>query len=318
MMTTWLIGAGPHAQEYAKVLLNQKVDFSVIGRGAESAKSFEVKTGKPVLAGGLVKALQTQKAPEQAIVSVSFEQLAPAAIALLEAGTKRILLEKPGGINVAELAAVSKAAAGRAQVLVGYSRRFYASTTEARKLIAEDGGPVSCTFEFTEWSHLIEPMTLPAEVKNAWVIANSSHVLDLAFHLCGFPREWKSWRSGRMSWHEAAARFAGSGITDKNVLFSYHADWEAPGRWVVEVLTRKRRFLFKPLEKLQVTLLGSTAVAQVDIDDSLDTLFKPGLHRQTQAFLNQDDSVFCTVAEQLEHAKTYSEMAGYVVPKGLI
>lgn len=311
-MSVWLVGAGPHAQEYAKVLNNLDVAFDVIGRGSQSAKTFETNTGKTVLTGGLVNALQMYKAPEQAIVAVSFEQLANTAIALTKAGTRRILLEKPGGITIAELDQVAMAAKGRAEVLIAYSRRFYASTSEARKLIAEDGGPVSCTFEFTEWAHTIEPMPLPPEVKNAWVIANSSHVMDLAFHICGFPKEWKSWHSGGMTWHPAAARFVGAGVTDKGVMFSYHSDWEAPGRWSVEVLTRKRRFLFKPLEQLQVTLLASTAVTQVAIDDSLDKLFKPGLHRETLAFLNQEDSLFCTIEEQRENAKFYSKMAGYM------
>lgn len=313
-MSLWLIGAGPHAQEYAKVLVDLGVPFEVVGRGAGSAQAFEANTGKSVITGGLGNALQTRTAPAAAIIAASFEQLADTALALINAGTKRILLEKPGGITVAELANVTQAARGHGtQVWVGYSRRFYASTKAAREMIAEDGGPVSCNFEFTEWSHLIEPMPLPAEVKNAWVIANSSHVMDLAFHLCGLPREWKGWHSGRMVWHEAGARFAGAGITDKDVLFSYHADWQAPGRWSVEVLTRKRRLIFRPTEQLQVTSLASVAVEKVLLDDELDIRFKPGLYRQTQAFLSQDESHFCSVEAQLVHAKIYSEMAGYVV-----
>ncbi len=313
-MSLWLIGAGPHAQEYAKVLANLGVPFEVVGRGVGSAQTFEANTGKSVITGGLGNTLQTAAAPAAAIIAASFEQLADTALALIHAGTKRILLEKPGGITVAELANVAQAARGRgAQVWVGYSRRFYAATTAAREMIVEDGGPVSCNFEFTEWSHQIEPMPLPAEVKNAWVIANSSHVIDLAFHLCGLPSEWKGWHSGRMVWHEAGARFAGAGITDKDVLFSYHADWQAPGRWSVEVLTRKRRLIFRPMEQLQVTSLASVAVEKVLLDDELDIRFKPGLYRQTQAFLSQDESHFCSVEAQLVHAKIYSEMAGYVV-----
>jgi predicted dehydrogenase len=313
-MSLWLIGAGPHAQEYAKVLVDLGVPFDVVGRGEGSAKAFEANTGKPVITGGLGNALQTRAAPVAAIIAASFEQLADTALALIHAGTKRILLEKPGGITVTELANVTEAARSRgAHVWVGYSRRFYASTKAAQKMIVEDGGPVSCNFEFTEWSHLIEPMPLPAEVKNAWVIANSSHVMDLAFHLCGLPREWKGWKSGGMAWHEAGARFAGAGITDKDVLFSYHADWQAPGRWSVEVLTRKRRLIFRPMEHLQVTSLASITLDKVHLDDELDIRFKPGLYRQTQAFLSKEERYFCTVEAQLMNAKIYSEMAGYVV-----
>lgn len=313
-MSLWLIGAGPHAQEYAKVLIDLGVPFVVVGRGAVSARAFETNTGKSVISGGLDNALQTRVAPAAAIIAASFEELADTALALIHAGTKRILLEKPGGITVAELTNVTHAARDKgAQVWIGYSRRFYASTKAAREMIAEDGGPLSCNFEFTEWSHQIEPMPLPAKVKGAWVIANSSHVIDLAFHLCGLPREWRGWHSGSMTWHQAAARYTGAGITDKDVMFSYHADWQAPGRWSVEVLTRKRRLIFRPMEQLQLTSLSSVAVEKVLLDDDLDSRFKPGLYRQTQAFLSQDESHFCTVEAQLVHAKIYSEMAGYAV-----
>lgn len=311
-MNIWLVGAGPHAREYAKVLKSMGFEFEVIGRSASSARTFEAETGHAVQAGGLTRALKELAPPSQAIVSVSFEQLASVAIELIEAGTQRILLEKPGGLNLTELSEIAKAAAKHhAEVLIAYNRRFYSSTREARQMIAEDGGPVSCVFEFTEWAHTITPTPLPKEVKASWFIANSSHVVDLAFHLCGFPKDWKSWHAGTLDWHPSASRFCGSGITEHGVLFSYHADWEAPGRWAVEVLTRKRRFIFKPMEQLQVTLLASVKTEPVEIDDALDKAFKPGLYEETRAFLARDDQLFCTIDEQLQHGAVYSEMAGY-------
>lgn len=311
-MNIWLIGAGPHAREYARVLLDLAVDFEVIGRGEASARAFEEATGHSVRRGGLARAIAESGAPASAIVAASFEQLAPVALELLAAGTRRILLEKPGGLNITQLSAVADSAAlHKAEVLIAYSRRFYASTRHARDIIAEDGGAISCTFEFTEWAHTIVPMPLPDEVKQSWVIANSSHVPDLAFHLCGFPSDWKGWHAGGLDWHTAAARFCGAGVTAHGVLFNYHADWEAPGRWAVEVLTRKRRLIFKPMEQLQVTMLGSVKVEPVVIDDDLDRRFKPGLHAETQAFLGREDTLFCAIGDQLKNGAIYSQMAGY-------
>lgn len=311
-MSIWLIDAGAHAREYAKVLSSLGRDFEVIGRGHASAKAFESAAGCAARIGGIERALADMAAPEQAIVSVSFEQLASTAIALIEAGTHRILLEKPGGLTVDELKRVAAAATLRqATVWVAYNRRFYASTLEARRLIAEDGGAVSCNFEFTEWAHTIALASFPAEVKASWLIANSSHVIDLAFHLCGFHAQWKGWHAGGLEWHPAASRFCGAGITDQGVLFSYHADWDAPGRWALEVLTRKRRLIFKPMEQLQVTPLTSVTTEAVSINDALDASFKPGLYEETQAFLLGDSQYFCTIDDQLRHGALYSEMAGY-------
>ena len=100
-------------------------------------------------------------------------------------------------------------------------------------------------------------------------------------------------------------------MTDKGVLFSYFADWEAPGRWGVEVLTRKNRLILRPMEQLQVTPLRSVKVESVSLEDKLDQDFKPGLYRQTEAFLRQNTTNFCTLEEQVKHTELYSKMAGY-------
>lgn len=317
-MSLWLIGAGPHAREYAKVLMHLQQPFEVIGRGSLSAIQFQSSVGKSVLLGGLESEIQLHGAPEQAIVAVSFDQLSSVAFTLIRAGTRRILLEKPAALSLNDICELNLLAKQKgAQVWVAYNRRFYASTTLARELILADGGATSCLFEFTEWSHTIEPMPLPTITKAAWMIANSSHVADLAFHLCGAPKEWQAWQSGSLNWHPVAARFCGAGVTDQGILFSYHADWEAPGRWGVEVLTRKRRFIFRPMESLQVTHLASTKVESLVFDDALDINFKPGLYRQTQAFLEGSPEVLCTLAEQEEMIAVYSKMAGYTKTFGL-
>jgi len=311
-MSLWLIGAGTMAQDYARVLQSLGCEFDVVGRGAASADALTSATGHPVRQGGLNNTLAVSDPPEQAIIAVGVEQLAGVGTELIEAGTRSILIEKPGGLNSKEIDALQQTAVRyKADVMVAYNRRFYASTAMARKLIAEDGGATSCTFEFTEWSHVIAPLAKAPGVKEAWFLANSTHVVDLAFHLCGFPKDWKAWHGGALDWHPSATRFCGAGITEQGVFFSYHADWEAPGRWGVEVLTRKRRFILRPMEKLQLVQLGSVKVEGVEIDDQLDRVFKSGLYAQTKAFLDKDDHYFCTIDEQRRHCAIYDEMVGY-------
>ena len=311
-MSLWVIGAGTMAQDYAKVLRSLEQKFEVIGRGSSSADRFKLVVGHDVVHGGVSQALAATAAPQQAIVAVGVEQLAVATIELIKAGTRRILLEKPGGLNTVEIKAIVLAATKHgAEVLIAYNRRFYASTAMARELIARDGGATSVIFEFTEWSHVIESLVKTPDVKKAWFLGNSTHVVDLAFHLCGFPKEWCSWHGGALDWHPSAARFCGSGLTEQGVFFSYHADWQAPGRWGVEVLTRKQRLILRPLEQLQVVPLGSVKMDSIEIDDRLDKEFKPGLHDQVKAFLTRDVRLFCTIEEQLRHCRVYDEMAGY-------
>ena len=311
-MSQWLIGAGPMARDYAKVLLALEQSFVVIGRNESSALVFEENTGCPVTRGGLASALHNDEAPELAIVAVGVEQLASATEELIKAGTKRILLEKPGGLNLAEIDSLNQwAVEYGAEVLIAYNRRFYESVEQTRRYIDEDGGVLSAQFEFTERSHVIAPLQKAAGVKDHWVLGNSSHVIDLAFHLIGMPADWRCWYAGSIDWHSASARFAGAGVTERGVVFSYLADWQAPGRWGIEVMTRKRRLILRPMEQLQLTNIGSVAVAPVEATNTLDTDFKPGLYQQTKAFLAGDDALFCTLSEQVRNVRIYSQMAGY-------
>jgi predicted dehydrogenase len=311
-MSLWLIGTGPHAVEYSKVLTHLNLDYEVIGRGSESAEAFFKLTGKKPNIGGIKNALNLLTPPTDAIVAVSFEELSHVAIDLIKAGTKRILLEKPGGLNKQQIQLIHDGAEKyKSSVWIAYNRRFYSSTLQALQGIADDGGAISCNFEFTEWAHKIKPWKAPSEVKQFLMIANSSHVADLAFFICGKPKEWKGWYIGATSWHPASARFCGAGITENKILFSYNADWEGPGRWGLEVITRKNRFIFKPLEQLYVTKIGSVAVDQIVLNDQLDKIFKPGLYLQTKAFIDNNCENLCSLSEQVNMISIYSKMAGY-------
>ena len=138
-------------------------------------------------------------------------------------------------------------------------------------------------------------------------MANSSHVIDLAFYLGGQPTELSSYTAGKLPWHPNAAIYAGAGKTENNALFSYQANWQAPGRWALEFLTSKHRLIFRPMEQLQIQQLGSVAIEPVEIDDSLDHDFKPGLYRQVQAFLGCQQGL-PTIQEQQKMLPFYQKI----------
>lgn len=305
----WLIGTGAMAVDYSKVLRALNVPAFVIGRGEKSAENFRVKSGGQIKTGGLDSWLKKNpEKPECVIVAVGIEELANVANQLLDFGIKKILLEKPGGLDSVEIQKLnSKALQKNADVYIAYNRRFYASVIQAQKMIQEDGGVTSFHFEFTELSHIIEKTYKPVEVLNNWFLANSTHVADLAFYLGGKPRKLTAYTMGEMSWHRAAI-FAGAGISEDDALFSYQANWEAPGRWGVEILTKKNRYFFRPLEQLHIQKSGSFEIKKIEIDDHLDRQFKPGLYLQTEAFINNKFERFSSIENQLENCKIYDLM----------
>lgn len=311
-VSVWIVGSGPMAQEYARVLAALDVSFRVVGRGHTSAAKFKSNTGYRVFVGGVDHAVSQLGVPEFAIVAVGVEALAKVASKLIVAGTKQILLEKPGGLTIDEIEALNQLANNYgANIIIAYNRRYYESVSQAEEIIESDGGLISMNFEFTEWSAKIAALKKPLEVKNNWLLGNSSHVIDLAFYFAGTPDDWSSWNAGSISWHPISARFCGAGVTSKGVLFSYCSDWEAPGRWGIELFTRKSRLILRPLERLQRIKHGSFSVESIDDNSDVDSDYKAGLYNQTKAFMEADFGKACLLENQVQNVALYSLMAGY-------
>jgi predicted dehydrogenase len=311
-----LVGAGPMAIEYAKVLQAMNIRFVVVGRSEKSATKFFELTGIKVFQGGLGQYIKTNvKLPPQAIVCVTENNLGEVTRELLRKGVKSVLVEKPGGLtsdDIQQTAVMAKNA--RAEVFVAYNRRFYASVKKAREIIEADGGVLSFHFDFTEWSHVIAGLEKAPGVKEEWFLANSTHVIDLAFYLGGKPTEISCFALGGVDWHPSASIYSGAGKTNKGALFSYHANWEAPGRWSLEIMTRNHRLIFKPIEKLHIQKTGSVVIEECSLNDDMDTSFKPGLYRQVSSFLEKKESLI-TVSDQIELLKHYSAIShGWINP----
>ncbi len=313
MKDVLLVGAGYMAKEYAKVLRGMKKSFVVVGRGEESAKVFEQEIGETVVRGGLSSFIAGQTSiPSYVIVAVGIKELYENALILLQAGVQHILLEKPGSLRLEEFQKLTDETKKQgAEVSIAYNRRFYASTRAAKRYIEEDGGVVSFNFEFTEWLHVFEEQGRFLDILPHLFLANSSHVADLAFFLGGEPKAISCYRKESVKWKGVYTSFAGGGKTKNGALFSYQANWEAPGRWSVEILTTKRRFVFRPLEKLQIQQMKSVQIHFADIDYTLDETYKPGLYLETQAFLDRNESFcdLCSLEEQTKIVSVYKKMA---------
>ena len=300
------------AIDYLKVLDALECETTIVGRTEASALMFKEKTGKNVFIGGLELFLRENSMLDYnaCIVAVGIEQLKNITLLLLANGAKKILLEKPGARNLEEVEDIYLASLEKkASIYIAYNRRYYSSAITAQKMIVEDGGPTSFQFEFTEWSHKIEPLDKKEGVKEAWFIGNSTHVVDLAFYLGGKPEIINSKATTPNSWH-SATNFVGSGQSLNGALFSYHANWHSPGRWSVEIMTRKSRYVLRPLEELKIQKIGSIELNSVEIDNKLDLAFKPGLFLQTKDFLENNFEILKSIKEQVNDMKVYEKMLG--------
>ena len=312
-----LVGCGPMAVEYAKVLTAQGRDFIVVGRGIDSAEEFAKKTGKKVITGGLNALISKGRLEniKASIVAVSVEELGKTSLELLQMGVSRILIEKPGVLYAHEIESLKKQIQQTtAEVFIAYNRRFFSSVIQAKKIISDDGGVNSFFFDFTEWAFEIEKLKKAPGVKEKWLIANSSHVIDLAFHIGGRPKEFNAIHAGSINWHPTSAVFVGSGLTLNSVPFSYHANWNSPGRWGLEFNTSKHKIILRPMEKLHVMRRGSIEIDEISVDSTdynLDMQYKPGLFKQVEVFLQENCNSLCSLNEMIINLEYFNKIAGY-------
>ena len=148
-------------------------------------------------------------------------------------------------------------------------------------------------------------MNTPKRTVERWFIANSTHVVDLAFYLAGEPLALSGFATAGPLWAPHPTLFSGAGLARNNVVFSYYANWEIDGPWLVEVQTSRRKLVLNPLEKLHEEKDG--VLELVSYDDSLDTAWRPGLYREVECFLSgTGDSP--TLEEQVLRFDWYEKM----------
>ena len=206
-MKVLLVGTGYMAKEYAKILRDLEIDYYVVGRSSDNAKSFSTEFGVKVEYGGLLEYCRINDLAEysHAINCSSMETLTATSIALLQNGIKNLLIEKPGVSTSNDISSLIREASLRpdTNVVIGYNRRFYASVMKAKEIIKADGGVKSFLFEFTEWGHVIETYDFDDKILNNWFLGNSTHVIDTAFYLSGKPKELCCFRNQDLDWHPA-------------------------------------------------------------------------------------------------------------------
>lgn len=310
-----IVGAGKMAKAYAQVMIASNNQFIIVGRSEARVK--QLRKEFPIvesLSGGIEAYLLVNDPPEIAVVATNITTMAPIAEKLIDAGTKRILLEKPGALSIGPLKDLLRLIEKKpTSIFIGYNRRFYKSVAMARQIIEEDGGATSMHFEFTEMIYKIKPEKHGKEALEKWIIANSSHVIDTAFFLTGSPARIDAKVYGKeVNWHPSGSIFMGCGMTKKFVPFTYCANWGSAGRWNIEIMTKAHRLIFSPMERLKIQKKGETLIEGIKTDYTLDEKFKPGIYLQTMALLNgEGEEKLLTLEEQINNINRYNVIGNY-------
>ena len=313
-----LVGAGVMADAYLDVLTFLRKDVVVVGRGNPNIERLRQKYPQhSYFSAGLDAYIASgTEIPKMAINCVSITDLENVTVTLLRLGITAILVEKPGSLSYSGLKnCAEEAQKKRADVYIAFNRRHYDSVIQLCNLAELDGGLQSLHFDFTELTKSVGAHTHDTPALERWALSNSAHVIDTAFYLAGLPKDLHTNIAGRsaISWHPEGSIFSGCGLTKKEVPFTYHANWQAPGRWSVEAMTRSYKFLLSPMEELLVQEHGSFSFNNVQLASTDDKDFKPGILKQTKQFLSGEGSRLLGITEYIPEFEVISCIAGYSI-----
>lgn len=311
-----IVGAGQIARCYVESLLVNGVDracITIFGRGGMTSKLFAREMNMPV---ELFEGEESVQGYDVGIVATPIAQLFPCTLDLVKAGVKNVLVEKPVSFQKSDLERLLAVAEELGvNVSVALNRRFFSSVLALKSRIQADGGLQSLHFCFTERLKDAASGKHDKSERKYWGLANSIHVIDLAFHLIGEGIEelsvyGKSSVEQNKAWEGRQTVFAGSGVGKYGAMFSYSADWSGGGRWGIECSTKQGKYRLSPLEELQFMAIGQFETKLITGTDG--QMGKPGFHEMCRLLL-ECPSELCGLAGFMESHKFISKVCGYEV-----
>jgi len=302
-----LVGTGNIAFEYAKALKALGPHwFTSIGntdhgcaRWAERMDA-EKMPCKMIQVGGVSdSAVLSVSDKHHAIVAIPINAQYETVKRLLAIGVKRILVEKPGvlySIQARGLAYLARAAG--ADIRVAYNRRFYASVQAAKDII-ERGGLSDMWFCFGEDMDAVLASAHPKNIKDKWMLANSSHIIDVAKYLCG------GWS---IVPHQTPGMYSGTGFTLRDhVPVSYMTDYRKDTRWSIQFVTKAGyRYRLAPVERLEKLINEKWGI----VEETPAGGIKAGFLDMTRSFLTGAPGL-PTIDEQLALIQDIDKIGGF-------
>ncbi|MCK5613627.1 Gfo/Idh/MocA family oxidoreductase [Candidatus Pacearchaeota archaeon] len=308
-----LFGSGYMANEYLKVLKVLSAEVIVIGRDEDKAKALADEYGYVGYGKG-VSALEKIKVNEVdwVINAALVDSLAEINKACLNVGLHKILIEKPGALNLSELKDVLSHSKDDGEFLrIAFNRRFYNSVRKLEEKVVADEGALGCFFDFTDREKDILQNPWSEKVVNRWGWCNALHVIDTAFFLIGEPEEITVLKDGGFDCHTSGSSYAGCGKT-KQCLFSYFATWSGGGRWNIEISTKEGRYKLSPVESLVFCRKNQFSWENILLDDQDDEKYKPGLYKMVKSIVFDEDlSQLPSLKDQISMCKLSDRIFGY-------
>jgi predicted dehydrogenase len=310
-----IIGSGEMAKQYALALYEMKIkNVSVLSRNKDSVKQLCSEFNYIPIYGDLNEELSKIPEKDLTIIATSVDSLYSITKSVIQNNQKNILIEKPGSLYSDELLDLNQNLKN-SRVRIAYNRLTYPNFHKLKSIISKEGIS-SCNFNFTEIIHYINFEKNIQNVYSRWGVANSLHIISMVFELIGFPKDYKFYNSGSLAWHPTGSVFVGSGKSENEILFSYHADWNSAGRWGIEIMTKNNAYRLISLEELFVRYKNTFEWKKVSFNVAYPGI-KQGIAEQISVMLEkslEQKIPLVTLEKGVKLISIAEEMLGYNKP----
>jgi len=308
-----IIGGSDMVLQYLSALSKLAVkDITVISQTGKRVADFCNSIQAKLLIGGFEKHLQSIQPVDLVIVAPPLHLTIAATKLAIGNNQNNVLIEKPGSLYKEDLSSLASQISSQ-EIRVGYNRLVYPNLHKLKELVEDEGGITSCRFTFTERVSKIDFKKDTPEVYQRWGISNSLHVITMAFDLIGNPKEIYTQQYGSLEWHPTGSIFVGTGISEKDIPFSYHADWGSGGRWGIEVNTAKNSYQLIPLEELYACPRDTGTWNKVSFEKAFPNV-KQGMVEEIAIMLDGDNkhkSMLPTLEDAVEFNKFAEKIFDY-------
>jgi len=305
-----IIGTGFIAEQYISCLIKFQLQFEVVGNTKEKAKFISNKYNINCYDDGIEK-FKFNNNYENIIIATPiqflFEHLKICINNCKE--LKNILIEKPGCLYIYQLKYIIEIKKD-INIYIAYNRRFYSSTIKGLDIIKDDKIKyLKLNIDERNFNKLDN--TGIDEINQNYFTAMTTHVIDMAFFICGIPETINAYVDGfgELEFHKRSSIFKGNGITKNNVKFEYEGTWTKNGKWKIELYLESGKILvYQPLEQLKIIDLNKTEIfLPIDI---VDKEFKPGFYYQIKSFLN-DKKNLLNINDHYDNLSIYHKIVNY-------
>lgn len=301
-MKTLLVGFGNISKFYVAYFINKKMSFSILSRTkkdiSQEASTFIDKFYTHIDQVNLSDY-------EYIIIASPIETLFDYTKLFLSQTNAKVLCEKPGFLTE-DLEQLKNHQNQR--LFYAFNRRFYDNTQTINAFLNnKDNRQILINATIDERIKFVEKSKKSELVKKHWLMANTSHVIDLVLFSIGYSNlnfsnfTFRQMGIDELKWHPSGNCFI-STYCDSNLAINFYGLWNGDGGWSVAAKTNLGSLNLTNLE----TLVTPEGKEQIESDK-----IKPGFTKMLDAFYSDNTDKLCKIDELLQLKEFVFRLGGY-------